>query len=131
MNDKVLKTLEFNKITDMLKSCAASEMGKVLAEDLKPYTDIDEIKAAQRETTEAVEMVMKKGSLSLGGLRDISPYIKRVNVGGNLNIEELLHIGDFLHVCKKASAFGMAEGKNDAFPTLEPVFKKNNNRKLS
>jgi DNA mismatch repair protein MutS2 len=69
-------------------------------------------------------MVMKKGSLSLGGLRDISPYLKRVNVGGNLNIEELLHVGDFLHVCKKASSFGMAEGKNDMFPELEPIFKK-------
>ena len=45
----------------------------------------------------------------MGGLRDISTYIKRVNVGGSLNIVELLHIADFLRVAKRAKGYGQAE----------------------
>ena len=89
---------------------------------MTPYTDIDEIKLHQGETSEAVTMILKKGSLGMGGLRDISTYIKRVNVGGSLNIVELLHIADFLRVAKRAKNYGQAEGKNDSFPILEPRF---------
>ena len=117
-----VKTLEFNKIIDKLQNYAGSELGKKIAGQLTPYTDIDEIKLHQGETSEAVTMILKKGSLGMGGLRDISTYIKRVNVGGSLNIVELLHIADFLRVAKRAKNYGQAEGKNDSFPILEPRF---------
>lgn len=122
MEAKSLKTLEFNKIIEKLQNFAGSSLGKKLAANLVPYTDIDEITLHQRETSEAVTMILKKGSLGMGGLRDITAYIKRVNVGGSLNIGELLHIADFLRVSKRAKNYGQAEGKNDSFPLLEPRF---------
>lgn len=122
MEVKSFKTLEFNKIIDKLQNYAGSELGKKIAGQLTPYTDIDEIKLHQGETSEAVTMILKKGSLGMGGLRDISTYIKRVNVGGSLNIVELLHIADFLRVAKRAKNYGQAKGKNDSFPILEPRF---------
>ncbi len=122
MEVKSFKTLEFNKILDKLQNYAGSELGKSIAAQLTPYTDIEEIKLHQGETSEAVTMVIKKGSLGMGGLRDISAYIKRVQIGGSLNITELLHIADFLRVSKRAKGYGQAEGKNDAFPILEPRF---------
>lgn len=122
MEVKSFKTLEFNKILDKLQNYAGSELGKSIAAQLTPYTDIEEIKHHQGETSEAVTMVIKKGSLGMGGLRDISTYIKRVQIGGSLNITELLHIADFLRVSKRAKGYGQAEGKNDAFPILEPRF---------
>ena len=106
MEVKSFKTLEFNKIIDKLQNYAGSELGKKIAGQLTPYTDIDEIKLHQGETSEAVTMILKKGSLGMGGLRDISTYIKRVNVGGSLNIVELLHIADFLRVAKRAKNYG-------------------------
>ena len=102
MNKKVLSTLEYNKIIDKLKGYAISEMGKRLAENLEPSNDIDDILYWQKETSESVSMILKKGSLSLGGLRDISPYLKRVSVGGVLSIKELFDIGEFLYVSRKA-----------------------------
>lgn len=122
MKVKSFKTLEFNKIIDKLQNYAGSELGKKIAGQLTPYTDIDEIKLHQGETSEAVTMILKKGSLGMGGLRDISTYIKRVNVGGSLNIVELIHIADFLRVAKRAKGYGQAEGKNDSFPILESRF---------
>lgn len=122
MNGKALKTLEFNKIIDRLVSLAASDIGKEIASNLKPSTDIDEIKLNQRETSESVSMILKKGSLQLGGLRDIRAYLERANIGGSLNIEELLRIGDFLRVSKRAKDYAKSESKNDNFPVLEPQF---------
>ena len=122
MEVKSFKTLEFNKIIDKLQNYAGSELGKKIAGQLTHYTDIDEIKLHQGETSEAVTMILKKGSLGMGGLRDISTYIKRVNVGGSLNIVELLHIADFLRVAKRAKNYGQAEGKKESFPILEPRF---------
>ncbi len=122
MNKKAFKTLEYNKIIQMLISCASSELGKREAEELVPSVDLEEIKLRQKETTEALSMIIKKGSLSLGGLRDIVPYIKRVDVSGSLNIEELMYIGDFLRVSARAKDYAVSESKNDSFPVLEPQF---------
>lgn len=122
MNDKVLYTLEYNKIIDKLKGFAVSAMGKELAEGLKPTSDIEEILNQQKETSEAVSMILKKGSLSLGGLKDIRPFLKRVAVGGVLSIQELFYTCDFLYVSRKAKNYAKNEGKNDVFEVLQPQF---------
>ncbi len=122
MDNKALITLEFNKIKDMLRSKAASAIGKALIDDLQPSSDIEEIKLWQRETATAVSMVMKKGSLVLGGLRDLTDSIKRVNVGGILSIDELIAVGDFLYCARKAKDYSQSESKNDDFETLMTYF---------
>ncbi len=122
MNNKVLYTLEYNKIIEKLKGFAVSEMGKKLAEELKPTNNIDDILQAQKETSEAVSMILKKGSLPLGGLKNIQPYLKRVSIGGSLSIQELFHICDFLYISRKAKNYAKNESKNDIFEVLEPLF---------
>ena len=49
MNKKVLKTLEFNKIIDLLKDEAGSDMGRRLCENLTPSSDYHEIKIMQQK----------------------------------------------------------------------------------
>jgi len=122
MNEKALHTLEFDKIINKLSSYACSKMGKELALQLKPSTNLKEIKHWQKETSEAVSMILRKGSLSLGALKDIRPYLKRVSVGGVLSIEELLYTGDFLYVSRKTKNYGKSENKNDVSEILEPQF---------
>jgi DNA mismatch repair protein MutS2 len=58
----------------------------------------------------------------LGGIRDIRPALKRAEVGGILSIEELLHIADFLYVCRKIIKYGKPEGKREPFQVLDPLF---------
>lgn len=122
MDNKALNTLEFNKIKDMLIGRAASALGKRLADELVPSTDIEEIRLSQSETATAVSMIMKKGSLVLGGLRDLSDSLKRVNVGGVLSIEELIAVGDFLYCARKAKGYSESESKNDDFGVLMKYF---------
>ncbi len=122
MNDKALRTLEYSKIIEKLRGFAVSKMGKETAETLKPMKDINEIINSQKETSEAVSMILKKGSLSLGGLKDIRSYIKRVAVGGMLSAAELIDTSDFIRTCKIAKKYSAAESKNDIFEILMPKF---------
>ena len=43
MNEKVLKTLEYNKIINMLKDEAGSDLGRMLCGELKPSNDLNEM----------------------------------------------------------------------------------------
>jgi DNA mismatch repair protein MutS2 len=110
MNAKALKSLEFSKITELLTSRAASPMGKARCAALTPITDLQEIIRAQKETTDATGLILKKGSLPLGGISDIRAAIARSVAGGMLLAEELLQIGECLYVFKKLSNYGGGEG---------------------
>ena len=122
MNEKSFKTLEYYKIIEKLSSFASSSFGKEKALKLRPITNINEIRSLQKETSEAVSMILKKGSLKIGGLRNIEPYLKRVAINGSLNMEELLNVADFLESCKRAKDYSKEENKNDNFEILKPKF---------
>lgn len=122
MNEKALKTLEFDKIIEKIASFASSSVGKDMVKALKPSSNIEEIKTWQKETSQAVSMILKKGSLKIGGLRDINPFLQRTAIGGSLNFEELLNIADFLSACKRAKDYAKSENKYDVYDALEPKF---------
>ena len=112
MNKKVLYTLEYNKIIDLLEAHASSEQGKKYCRKLMPVTDLERILKMQQETKDALSRIFKRGSVSFSGIADIRPYLKHLEIGGVLNISELLHIASLLEVCKRVKAYGRSE--NDA-----------------
>ncbi|MDR2648901.1 MAG: endonuclease MutS2 [Clostridiales bacterium] len=105
MNSKSLRVLEFDKIIKRLTSKAISTMGKERTEKLTPMNDIIEIERAQQETSESALLITQKGSLPMGGVRDIRESVKRAKAGGALSIEELLNTGDFIYVCRKVAQY--------------------------
>ena len=134
MNQKVLKTLEYNKIITQLTSYAASTPGKLLCQNLLPMSDYHEIVQAQTETSDALTRVSMKGSLSLSGVRDVRDSLKRLEIGSALGIPELLSISSLLTVAARAKAYGQHE-ESEEFPddsldsmfrSLEPVTSVNN-----
>ena len=122
MNEKALRTLEFYKITKQLADFAVSPMGKELAMELKPSAAMEEIIEWQQETTEAVSMCLRKGNISLGGFREIRPQLKRASMGGVLSMGELLGIGEFLYVCRKAKNYAKNENKAEYYERLDELF---------
>ncbi|MBO5346827.1 MAG: hypothetical protein J6A45_01635, partial [Lachnospiraceae bacterium] len=64
MNEKVLNTLEYNKIIAQLAAFADSDPGKQVCLSLVPGTDLDEIRTAQAETRDALSRLFKLGSTS-------------------------------------------------------------------
>ncbi|MCL2572263.1 MAG: endonuclease MutS2 [Defluviitaleaceae bacterium] len=121
MNPKALNTLEYPKIIEMLAARAISPMGKAQATELTPMTDLIDITRAQEETTAATGYILRKGSLPLGGIKDIRPFISRALAGGMLYTEDLLGVGDFLYVCGKAMTYGRKD-KNIEETSLTPYF---------
>ncbi|MCL2373606.1 MAG: endonuclease MutS2 [Defluviitaleaceae bacterium] len=119
MNQKALRTLEYNKITEMLAARAASPMGKHLAAALEPMHYIGDIQRALAETTAAVGHILRKGSLPMGGISDIRTALQRAEAGGILSAEEILQVGECLYVFGKVVAYG---GQNDAENALDPYF---------
>lgn len=124
MNQKALKTLEYEKIISQLTEYAASAPGKLLCRDLMPSSDYDEILQAQTETTDAVTRIRMKGSLPLSGIRDIRDSLKRLEIGSALSITELLSISSLLTVAARAKAYGRHE-ESDEIPddSLEEMFR--------
>lgn len=122
MNKKVYTTLEFNKICERLSEICVSPMAKTLARGLEPFTEINEINLNQNETTEAVSMILKRGRLPLGGLRDLSGVLRRAEAGGILSLKELLNVADFLRTCGEAKTYGETDGKKDSFEVLGSYF---------
>jgi DNA mismatch repair protein MutS2 len=123
MNEKALKTLEFDKVITTLVDIAISPLGKEHIAKLLPLTDIEQINIAQKETTEATIYIIKKGSLPLGGIKNVYNSIKRSSIGGVLSIEELMNIGEFLYVCQKVIAYSKSNSKTDSFTILTSRFK--------
>ena len=75
MEKKTLKILEYNKIIDMLREQAGSDLTKGIISELEPFDDVREIKEKQTETTEAVRLINHKGLLPVGGFYDIGEAV--------------------------------------------------------
>ena len=122
MNQKALNTLEFPKIIEMLNKRANSSMGKHTINTLTPMVDIDDIVRAQKETTASTNLILRKGSLPIGGISDIQPLIKRSLVGGILHPEELFQVAETLYVCRKLINYGSEKNEDNEETTLLPYF---------
>lgn len=105
MNEKVLKTLEYNKIIEQLTDHAYSESAKHRCKKLRPITDLAKIERLQRETSDALNRIFKGGSLSFSGIGNIMDSLKRLEIGGSLSAIELLRICSLLEAAKRAKAF--------------------------
>ena len=112
MNPKALTTLEFHTIIEMLEARAASQMGKQRVKNLTPMTYINDIVRAQAETTAAVGLILRKGSLPLGGIHNIKPSLARACAAGILTPDELMEVAESLYVCRKLISYGRENAKD-------------------
>ncbi len=116
MNDKVLKTLEYNKIKDMLVQRATSEPGRRKCMELKPSSDFDEVSKLQQETYDAVGRLLRNGSINFGGNKDVGASIMRLEKGSSINSSELLNIAGQLENTARVKSYGRREGDREKFP---------------
>ncbi|MCR8851008.1 endonuclease MutS2 [Rossellomorea sp. SC111] len=105
MNSKVLKTLEFDKIKELLKQFAASALGHARVSSLMPSIDYEEITALHEETDEAMTILRLKGHAPLGGIFDIRPHVKRAQIGGMLSPSEFVQVASTIRSSRKLTLF--------------------------
>ncbi len=122
MNEKALKTLEYNKITAQLAEYASCDEAKERALSLRPICDKAEIERLQLETKDALNRLFKSGRLSFSGVHDINSSLKRLEIGGSLNTIELLSICSLLEAAKRAKAFSRSEKDEETADSLTERF---------
>ena len=122
MNEKVLRTLEYDKILKRLEGLAVSPMGKEKARLVPPSSIMSDIALWQQETSEATVMLLRKGSPSFGGFREIRPQLKRASMSGVLSTAELMGVGEFLYVCRKIKKYGEHVDKTEKYEKLDEYF---------
>lgn len=122
MNTKVLTTLEYNKIIDLLTEKADSEPGKKLCRDLVPSTDLSTIRTAQRETKDALARLFRIGSTSFGSNRDLGFSIRSLEIGSSLSMSELLKLASFFDNVSRIKTYGKKEREDLPNDSLDAYF---------
>lgn len=122
MNTKVLTTLEYNKIIDLLTEKADSEPGKKLCRELVPSTDLSAIRTAQRETKDALARLFRIGSTSFGSNRDLGFSIRSLEISSSLSMSELLKLASFLDNVNRIKTYGKKEREDLPNDSLDAYF---------
>lgn len=122
MNQKVLNTLEYNKIIQALTDKADSEPGKRLCETLLPSIDLEEIQRTQTETKDALSRLFKAGSTSFGNNRDLGFSIKSLEIGSSLSASELLKIAGLLDNVNRIKTYGKKDRDDTPDDSLDGYF---------
>ena len=122
MNEKALKVLEYEKIIQKLTELAGSAPGKALCRSLVPSAELSEILRMQQETSDAVSMLLRKGSVSFSGVTDMRGSLKRLEVGSSLNVDELLRVCRLLETCLRVKSWARGEAGQEQENSLTGMF---------
>ena len=120
LGEKSLRTLEYFTVLDLLAAEASSERGRELCLALRPVTDREEAELWLQQTTDAKDMMVKQGSPSLAGIRNVLGALKRADISGVLNLRELLDVASLLQCAWLMQGyFAEQEGKT----SLTPIYR--------
>ena len=122
MNEKVLKTLEYNKILNQLSEYACSPEAKKRCLALRPITDKAQIEQLQLQTKDALSRLFRCGNLSFSGVHSVNDSLKRLEIGASLSAAELLSICSLLEAAKRVKAFSRSEKEDVPDDSLTGFF---------
>ena len=126
MNSKNLRTLEYNKIINMLADHASTEPGKKKALSLLPDTRAFDIERMQQNTEDAVNRILREGSISFTARQSMKESIARLRKGSSLSASELLAIALLLENVLRVKSYGQTDEERrdsltDMFDSLAPL----------
>ncbi|MBR2389177.1 MAG: endonuclease MutS2, partial [Mogibacterium sp.] len=120
MNSKILTLLEFNKILDLLRDQAGSGLAKERIAQLEPMTNMRMAKDALTETTEAVSVIVHKGSIPVGEIGDINSIVSMARRGRCLSMRELLQVRASIASSRQVKAF-LKEDMPDGLEVISEI----------
>ncbi len=92
MNDKSWQVLEYHKILSQLAEHSSFSLGHELALKLRPSSRDDVVRRRQQETSEARHLLDIKPTLTMGGVTNLRPLLKKARVQSTLTPGELLDV---------------------------------------
>jgi DNA mismatch repair protein MutS2 len=116
MDTHTLELLEFDKVRALVAAQAACSLGKEAALRMEPSLDPGEIRDRQALTTEMADALAAGLHPPFGGLHDIRPPVRRAQVGGLLDPEELAGVVESLRAIANLATW--LDRVGDEFPRL-------------
>ena len=106
IQEKALKTIEFDKVLTLMSAYAASAAGKARCLALKPQEDLDQIKKNLKITTEAQKAYSMSGnSLPIGEIPDLSEAGGKLKNKLTLGVDEIRDVFAILTTGRLTKAF--------------------------
>lgn len=124
LTDKSLQTLELPRVLDMLAAFAVSQEAKDRCLTLRPALDLAEAEERQKQTCAARDLLERRGSPSLSGIRPVAPALTRTQMGGVLNTRELLDIASVLRAARTVRAYASSERSGSTPTALDGFFRR-------
>jgi DNA mismatch repair protein MutS2 len=119
MDPKTLHTLEYFKILERLANYCAFAASADKARALRPTASLEEAQQRLAQTSEAVQMLVTRPDLTIGGARDVRVPVDLAAHGGVLTPTDLLDIKSTLIAARTlARTF---ERLGTQFPTLTEI----------
>lgn len=122
MNERVLHTLEYDKILTSLCEKAGSEAGRRICKKTLPVSDRYEIEKLQEETASALARIERKGSLSFSGIPEVGDTINRVALNATLGPGELRKVASLLAVALRVKQYGDSKDLGETVDILTERF---------
>jgi DNA mismatch repair protein MutS2 len=98
-------TLEFNKITDMLRQLALSERAQKKLANLRPSMSEAGCREKMQETTDAKLILESQGTPPLAAMNELDKILELCSKGAMLVPEQLLAVAQFLITCKRMKSY--------------------------
>ena len=109
MNAKYLKSLEYDKIIERLRTYCKTYIGKQKVDALLPVFKNSEVVNQLEFTNEAVSLIYRKGQVPISDIPDITISIKNLESKGILSIVSLLNIARFLKISREVKEYFFAD----------------------
>ena len=122
--ENYLKKLEYDKILDLLKDFAITKLAKEKCLNLKPSFDKNTVQNLIIETSEAINLEVKKKVPPIFQIEDINFIIKKLESNISLSSKELLDIANILKLSRELKDYFYKDENFDIslFPILNSWF---------
>jgi DNA mismatch repair protein MutS2 len=97
MDAHTLGLLEFDKVRELLAGFTASSLGRELARQIEPFTNLDAVRREQDLVSEMVLSLIANQAPPFGGLHDVRLMVRRAAIGTMLSADQLLEVSETLN----------------------------------
>ncbi len=101
--DKYLKTLELDKILEMLAGLTSNEETRRMALDIRPDNDLERVRYECLKTSQALELSVQFGTPPFSNFKDVTGTAARAKSGAVISLRDLMDIAAMLRQIKGLS----------------------------
>ncbi|MFF6232022.1 endonuclease MutS2, partial [Enterococcus faecium] len=105
MNNRILETLEFEKVKQMVRQFVVTAQGKEELAELVPVSEKQTITNWLQETEDGLKVQRLRGGIPIPKIENIRPHMKRIEIGADLNGVELAQVSRVLSTTSELNRF--------------------------